>query len=400
MNRQRLVLCAVLALAAPLALAADWPQYQGPGRDSISAETGLNKDWNARPPQLLWRIPLGDNGFAGPSVVGGKLFIVDHAGDQDIVRALKLETGEEIWRTGYTDTSRDNYGFSRCTPTYSDGRLYTISRMGWVVCLNAETGEKLWAKNLVSDFNGKRPQWDYSMSAPVDGDRLILSPGGAGGTLLVLNKLTGEKLFSGGSDDVAGYSTPTWAVLDGKKQYIVFTGVSLVGHDGETGNMLWRYPWKTEWDVNAATPIVMGDTVFIASGYKHGCALLRFTADSVSEIWSNKEIQPHFNTPVLVDGLLYGITDPGDMVCLDPKTGATLWRQKGFEKGGCIYVDGTIIGMNGKGGDVVMVQATPEAYKELGRINPLGGQSWTAPIVADGKLIVRNRKEIACLDLK
>lgn len=400
MRRQQLLFCVFVTLAASCVLAADWPQYQGPGRDCISPEIGINKDWNARPPKLLWRIPLGDNGFAGPSVAGGRVFIIDHAGDQDIVRALKLDTGEEVWRTAYKDTDRDNYGFARATPAFSDGRLYTISRMGWVVCLDANTGEKLWAKNLVSDFGGKKPQWDYSMSAVVDGDRLVLSPGGAGGSLLVLNKITGEKLFSGGSDDVAGYATPTWAILDGRKQYIVFTGVSLVGHDGETGRMLWRFPWKTDWDVNAATPIVMGDTVFIASGYKHGCALLKFSSDSVSQVWSNKEFQPHFNTPVLVDGLLYGITDPGDMVCLEPKTGKTLWRHGGFEKGGVVYVDGTIIGMNGRAGDVVMVQATPDGYRELGRIVPLGGQSWTAPIVADGKLIIRNRKEMACLDLK
>jgi outer membrane protein assembly factor BamB len=383
-----------------LVQAADWPQYQGPDRNCISPETGINKDWKARPPKMLWRLPLGDNGYAGPSAAGGKVFIIDHAGDQDIVRALKLDTGEEIWRFAYTDTDRDNYGFARSTPAFSDGRLYTLSRMGWVHCLNAETGEKLWVKNLVRDFNGKRPQWDYSMSPVVDGDRLILSPGGAGGSLLVLNKVTGEKLFSGGSDDIPGYSTPTWTVLNGKKQYLVFTGVSLVSHDADTGAMLWRYPWKTDWDVNAATPIVMEDTVFICSGYKRGCALLKFSADQVSEVWSNKEFQPHFNTPVLVNGLLYGITDPGDMVCLDPKTGRCLWRQRGFEKGGVVYVDGTIIGINGKAGDVVMVEATPDRYKELGRIVPLGGQSWTAPIIADGKLIVRNRKEMACLDLR
>ncbi|MCE5216823.1 PQQ-binding-like beta-propeller repeat protein, partial [bacterium] len=194
-GRLPLLLALACVAATCTALAADWPQFRGPNADGIAPDTGLNKDWAQKPPKVLWRLPLGDGGYAGPSVAKGLVYVIDHEGKQDIVRALKLDTGEEAWRFAYDDTDRNNYGFSRSTPVYSDGMLYTISRMGWVHCLKADTGEKVWAKNLIADFHGKKPQWDYSMSAKIDGDRLIVMPGGDGGSLLVLNKATGEKIL-------------------------------------------------------------------------------------------------------------------------------------------------------------------------------------------------------------
>lgn len=398
----RLPLLLALACVAVTctALAADWPQFRGPNADGIAPDTGLNKDWAQKPPKVLWRLPLGDGGYAGPSVAKGLVYVIDHEGKQDIVRALKLDTGEEVWRFAYDDTDRNNYGFSRSTPVYSEGMLYTISRMGWVHCLKADTGEKVWAKNLIADFRGKKPQWDYSMSAAIDGDRLVLMPGGDGGSLLVLNKATGDKILSGGNNDVPGYSTPTVATIDGRKQYLLFTAANAIGCDAADGKLLWSYPWKTSYDVNAAQLMVIGSYVFLTSGYKHGCALLKVGPEGATAVWSNTEIQAQFNSPVVYKGYLYAITDPGDMVCVNPQDGSCVWRQKGFEKGGLIVADGCLIGMNGKAGDLVMAKAVPDGYQELSRLVPLGGQSWTAPVLSDGRLIVRNTKEIACLDLR
>jgi len=219
---------------------------------------------------------------------------------------------------------------------------------------------------------------------------------------VALSKETGETVWQGsGGNGLPGYATPAIATIGGKKQYLVFMSKSIIGVDPENGKLLWSFPWETKYDVNAAMPVAVGDDmILITSNYGRGGAVLKIAGDKVEKVWENKEIQSHFSTPVLFEGKIYSTTDPGDLICLDPKTGTSIWRQGGFEKGGIIVVDGTIIAINGKDGDVIMVELKPDAYKELGRFKPLGGQSWTAPIIADGKLIIRNKAEMACFDLK
>jgi len=214
-----------------------------------------------------------------------------------------------------------------------------------------------------------------------------------------LNAATGETIWKGGGNDIPGYATPVKATIQGTEQYVVFAGKALIGVDASSGQGLWRYPWETKYDVNAATPIVSGDAIFITSGYGHGCAIIQINEDGPVRIWENREVMAHFNSPIYLGGVFFANSDPGHLVCLNPGNGQPIWKQQGFEKGGLVAVDGTIIAIDGRGGDVVMVEATQAGYHELGRINPLGGQSWTAPIVADGKLIVRNKEAMVCLDL-
>jgi outer membrane protein assembly factor BamB len=392
-----ILIIACLALAFQ-AFAADWPQFRGLKADGMAPDKGINKDWANKPPKLLWQAALTDDGFAGPSVAEGKLFIIDHSGSQDIVRAFNVDTGEEAWRYAYDETDQANYGYSRATPVFSAGKVYTLSRMGTLLCLDAATGQKVWGRNLVSEMQGNKPQWDYAVSPLVDGDKLIVVPGGDK-SVAALDKTTGATLWTGGASDVAGYATPVTATILDKRQYVVFTGAMVSGVDSSDGNLLWSYPWKTSYDVNAASPIVGGNYVFMTSGYNVGCALLEITAAGPKKLWANKEIIGQFNTPVRFGKFIYGIGDPGNLVCLDTATGTAAWKQPGFEKGGVCGVDGAVIAINGAEGDVVLVNATETAYQELGRIKPLGGQSWTAPIVANGKLIVRNKQGIACLDL-
>jgi outer membrane protein assembly factor BamB len=391
---------ALVALGLALVcFGADWPQFRGPLGSGISLETGINKDWAHRLPTELWRVPLTDEGYGGPAVADGRVFTMDHQGAEDIVRALDLATGQEIWRFAYPDADAPNYGFTRSTPTIAGGKVYTVSRLGKVHCLDAQTGVVVWSRDLVGDLGGLRPEWDYAASPVLDGQALIVCPGGPNGTVATLDRDTGETIWQGGGDDVPGYATPVVAEIQGVKQYVVFTGVSLIGLDAGSGQLLWRHPWETSYQVNAATPLVEGDRVFITSNYRRGCAMLQITPAGPQVLWENTELQAHFNSPVGFGGHIYGTTDPGDLVCLDPNTGAALWRQPGFEKGGLCLVDGVLIVLDGRGGDCVMVSATPDGYRELGRFRPLGGQSWVAPIVADGKLIVRNNQTLACFDL-
>ena len=399
LNTLKPILAVALLTLLP-AGAADWPQFRGPDANGVSPEKGINKDWKSKPPKELWTIPLGDDGYAGPSVAKGKLFIIDHAGAEDIVRAIDITTGKEVWKFNYADAGNANYGFARSTPVYDKGKLFTLSRTGNLHCLDAEKGTKIWSHNLRTEFGGQTGNWEYGWSPLVDGQKLIIQPGGKK-SVMALDKDTGKELWSGGLNEVCGYATAVAATIGGKKQYVIFGGKTLMGIDVDKGGApLWSCPWTTSYEVNAATPIVIGDTVFVTSGYGTGCGLIAVQGEAAKPAWVNKDIQAHFNSPVLLGGKIFGIGDKEGLVCMDPKSGASAWKHPGFEKGGVAGIDDVIIAINGAEGDVVLVAADPAAYKELGRFKPLGGQSWTAPIISDGKLYVRNKTKLGCYDLK
>jgi outer membrane protein assembly factor BamB len=379
----------------------DWPHYRGPNSNGISAETGINKDWGSKPPKLLWKVDMTDGGYSGPAVADGVVYVIDHDGDNDVVRALNLADGTELWRYRYAEPKPKDNGFTRSTPTVQDGKVYTMSRLGLACCLDAKTGKAIWTRDLVADFNSKRPGWDLACSPVIDGQNVILCPGGDNAGMVALDKDTGKNVWQGGGTTVSGYSTPVIATINGVKQYVVFVEKAVMGVNAQNGKVLWSTPWETSYGVNAMNPIVIGNTVYVSSGYGHGCALYDISAAGPTKVWETKEMQAQFSCPVLFEGLIYGTSDPGVLMCLDPKTGQAKWKQPGFEKGGCVAVDGTIIAMNGSNGDIFMAELSPDGYKELGHLTgPLGGQSWTAPIVAQGKLIIRNTKAVACLDLR
>jgi outer membrane protein assembly factor BamB len=378
----------------------DWIAFRGPNADGISPETGINKSWSSSPPRLLWKQNLSDGGFAGPSSAHGLVYIIDHQGNEDVIRAFDLQSGQERWRYSYEDASGDNYGYARSTPAIDGETLYAVSRMGKLICLEALTGKLLWQKDLIAEFGGRLPSWEMAVSPVIDGDRLIVVPGGNNASVVALNKKDGQVIWKGGGSEAPGYATPVVAVINGKKQYVCFLARSVVGVDAENGQVIWRHPWRTSYDVNAATPLVMGDSVFITSGYGTGCAMLDIQGGRVSVRWQHREMKSRFSSPIYYDGHIYGTTEPGELLCIDPSSGRVLWQQRGFEWGGLMGVDGALIVMNGAEGDVVLVERSPAAYRELGRIKPLGGRSWTAPILSRGKLIVRNNNAIACLELK
>ncbi len=395
---------AVLVVSAGSVFSADWPGWRGQGRNGFSSDMGINKDWAVRPPKELWRIPLGDVGHAGPAVANGKVFIVDHKDGKDVLRAIDLATGKDVWTCAYEDAKAENYGFSRATPLIEGGKVYGVSMMGNVLCLDEKDGKVLWRKNLVQDFGGRLPTWLMAVSPVIDGDKLIVVPGASDGAVAALNKDTGELVWKGGGGDKPGYSTPVVATLAGKKQYVVFLATTLAGVDASDGKLLWSFPWTTKYDVNAATPIVVGDdSVFITSGYSRGCALAKVGADGVTKVWENKAVSAHFNSPVLDGGYLYANSDPGDLVCLNAKTGEVAWKQDGFEKGGLAAVDGCIVAQAGDRGTLVLCEMSPRGYKELGRIDAFPKsrkRAWAPPIVADMKLVARDLKELVCYDIK
>jgi outer membrane protein assembly factor BamB len=267
-------------------------------------------------------------------------------------------------------------------------------------CLNAVNGTLLWAHDIIKEYGGHLPTWLLAMSPKIDGDRVIVTPGGKDAAVVVLDKKTGAKIWQGGGNFLPSYSTPVVAVINGVKQYIVFTARDLIGMDAADGHLLWNYPWTTAYDINGAVPIVDGNKLIITSGYGHGCALLEITAQGVVKLWETKELPDRFSTPLLRNGFIYGIGDTGHLVCLDEKDGRKCWDQPGFGFGSVIGLDEAFIALNGDNGDLTLVKFDSAAYQELGRVKPLGGQSWTAPIIANGKLYIRNTKQLACLEIK
>lgn len=402
MRRSLITALTASCLACSLALAADWPHFFGPTRNGLAPDTGLNKDWKANPPPVLWRVQMSDNGYAGPSVADGKVFIIDRAGDNDVVRCLLLQDGSEVWRCSYQEGGGDNYGFARSTPSYADGKVYTLSRFGILCCIDATTGKIVWSKALMREFGGKPPQWNYAASPLVDDDKVIVQSGSPQGNVMAFNKDTGAVVWAGDNVDPAGYATPAIATILGRRQYVIPTGTSVIGVDPDTGKTLWSFPWVNKCKVNASQPIVAGNYVFITSGYNIGCALVEITPEGAQPRWNSKEISAHFSSPIYYNGYIYSNSDAGggSLMCISPQQGQVSWQQRGFEKGGLLIADGVIISCVGNMGDVVMCKADPAGYEELGRIKPLGGQSWTAPILSDGNLLVRNKQALVCLSLK
>ena len=375
-----------------------WPCWRGPSGDGFSPMTGFNKNWSAKAPRMLWQAPLTDHGWGGPASDGRTLFLVDHSGSQDVVHAWDLGSGKVKWETKYEDAPNDNQGFTRSTPAIDGGNLYTVSRLGKVICFDAGTGSIKWQHDFVADYGGQRPTWDYAVSPIIDGNKLILAPGAEDGAIVILDKKSGKLIAKAGTGP-ASYATPVIATIQGVRQYVLFQAKKIAGISIASGKELWSAPWLTGPDVNAASPVVIGNSVFVASGYGHGCGLVDVGPTGAQIRWQNRVIQAHFNAPILYKGYIYGTGDPGKLTCLDPNTGKAVWQQDGFEKGGLCAADGLAFVANGSNGEVALVKLDSSSYQELGRISPIHGRCWSPPILVDGKLVIRTIDTIAVIDI-
>lgn len=398
----------------------DWPQWRGPNRDAISHETDLLKSWGTTGPKETWRIPIGD-GFSAISISQGRAYTMEAKGDDEFVVCFSADTGEEIWRFRSDAFYHEGMGGDgpRATPTIVDDMLFTVSAYGKLYALHANTGEKLWSYDFQKDFGSKMPQWGYSMSPLVYGEKLLVEVGGKEEkSIIAFDKKSGELLWTS-QEDVAGYSSPISVTIHDIHQLIFFTGRKLVALSPEDGRLYWQYRWETSYDVNAATPVfIPPDKVFISSGYDKGAAVVQirvFTSPgdrtapavqikenrgsiSVKEIWKSRVMKNHFGSSVFHDDYLYGF-DNGILKCIEANTGQTQWKKRGFGKGTLIFADAHLI-ILGEKGKLALALATPEGYFEVANAQVLKGRCWTIPTLASGKLYLRNDREMVCLDVK
>jgi len=412
-------------LVAPL-LAADWPQWRGPNRDGVSKETGLLKEWPASGPKLLWQVKdLGD-GYSTPSVVGNRLYVMSSTGIEsagnESVKALATADGKEIWSTRIggvgVNIKGNNYPCSRSTPTVDGDRVYALGSDGDLACLETSTGKIIWKKNLQTDFGGKHGSWAYAESPLIDGDTLVCTPGGAEATLVALNKRSGAVIwkFAAAEADNAAYASIIVVTTGGVKQYVQLLDKGLVGVEAKAGKPLWRYEGIISRLPGIPTPVSRNDIVFASTGGGGGGLVqLKSSGAGVeaSEIFRSNKLPTAIGGAVEVGGCLYGTTS-GSLVCADYATGSEKWQSRGVGIGSLCYADGRLY-LHGENppGEVALVEATPEGYREKGKFTPSdgptsrsageaakSGKTWAYPVVANGRLYIRDWNCLWCYDIK
>ena len=404
-------LCAALFAGSFAAHAAEWPQWLGPMRNGTSSEENLLLEWPDSGPEVVWRKPLG-RGFSAVSAAGGRLFTMYADTLGEFAVCLEAASGDELWRvrTGKYYEEKQGGDGPRSTPTVDGETVYVLGAEGGLFALKAESGEVIWKKDLVAEFGGQVPRWGFSTSPLVEGELLLVEAGGAEGNFLVdmvidrtapatavaLDRRTGRTVWTA-LDDKMSYSSPVAYTVDGMRQVAFINAYALVGLSADKGAELWRLPWKTRYDVSAATPVfIPPDRIFISSGDRG--AVLRVGTEGVEEVWRSGEMQNHFGTSIYHEGHLYGF-DKSILKCIDAAEGTTRWQARGYAKGTLILAAGHLI-LLGEQGNLGLAEATPEGFVEKANVELMKGRCWTVPSLSDGRLYVRDESEIVAVDLR
>lgn len=409
---------ALLAIAvATYATANDWPQWRGPRRDGVSQETGLLKEWPKEGPKLLWQIKDADAGYSTPAVIGERLYLLANEGlDNEFAQALAVKDGQRVWQTPLgkvgNPNQQPNMPAARSTPTVDGELLYALGSDGDLACLETSTGKARWHKSLRADFGGKPGTWAYSESPLIDGDLLLCTPGGAEATVVALNKKTGEVLwkFAAPGGDMAAYASAIIVEAGGVKQYVQMLHKGLAGLEAKTGKLLWRYD-KTVSRFNATIPTpVARDGLIYSAGAGTGGGAVRLKASGGAV-----EAEPAYFSPklptaiggsVLVGDCLYGASNEG-MLCVEFATGDVKWEDRALGAASLCLADGRLY-LHGENGDAALAEPTPEGYREKGRFTPPDQpkrsnqmeKAWAYPVVANGRLYLRDHNALWCYDVK
>ncbi len=389
----------------------DWPQFRGADRDDISKETGLLKKWPTGGPKQVWTFQDAGLGYSGFSIVGGVLYTMGANNDaQEEVIALDAATGKQKWRTAVGARYPNRWGDGpRSTPTVDGDRVYALGGNGDLACLQTADGKELWKTSLVKDYGGKLQNWGYCESVLVKGDRVICTPGGAQGTMLALNKMTGEKIWQTTEwTDICQYASIVPASYNGAGQLIQLTMKTLAAVDYKDGKVLWSTPFPGATAV-IPTPIFKDGNVYVAAGYNVGCMMISIDANNkVTPVYQNQNMVNHHGGVILVGDHLYGFSDRGGWTCQDWKTGEVKWAEKKLGKGAIHCADGMLYLLEEGTGNVALIEASPNGWSEHGRftLSPQTtqrspqGKIWVHPVVSKGKLYLRDQEIVYCFDVK
>lgn len=404
---KRLALLLVLALAAPVS-AADWPQFRGPHRDNHSPDKGLLKEWPKDGPPLAWKASGLGGGYSSVSIVGDRIYTLGNKNNKSYLLALERDGGQRVWSAEVGAAG----GSLGCTPTVDGDRVYALGQEGDLVCVQAKDGKRLWHRNLLKEFGGVYGGWHYCESPLVDGDKVIVTPGGKKATMVALDKMTGKDVWTCPlplEHTEAGYSSVVVTRVGDVRHYVQLLNGGVVGVS-EDGQFLWKYEKLGPNTANIPTPVVLGDRIFAIAGYGKGAALLQLHAEGqgvrVEEKYFTRGLTNKHGGVVVVGDHVYGdMDDSGRPFCAEVKTGKVVWRRERGGKGGgsaaVTYADGRLY-FHYDNGVVSLVEASPEAYREVGSftVPRTDGPAWAHPVVLDGKLYLREGDSLFCYDVR
>jgi len=427
-----------LTALASLGMAADWPGFLGPAGDGRSTETGLNWNWPQAGPPLLWQHDLGE-GYAAPAIADGTVFVFDRHGSKARLTALDAADGSERWRSEYETAYTDLYQFSngpRSAPVVDGDRVYTFGAEGILRCHKSSNGKLLWQVDTTDRFGVVQNFFGVGSTPVIEGALLIAIVGGspsdspqvlsgkvkpAGSGIVAFDKLTGEVHYAV-ADELASYASPVLRTIGDRRWGLAFMRGGLIGFEPATGKIDFSFPWRARKleSVNAASPVVVDDRVFLTESYEPGSALLRVRPGGYELLRKDENrrgsMRSHWATPVHDRGTLYGCSGSGsgdaELRAVELDSGKLLWSEKGLGRSTVIYADGHLVVL-GEFGDVLAVKATPEKFVPVSRAKPmlpaadgekpralLDQPAWSPPALADGQLYLRGKSRLACFSLK
>lgn len=397
----------MIVAAAAGAHAQDWPQFLGPARDGRYTGAPLAADWPDGGPRRLWSRPVGA-GFAGPVVAGDRLVLFHRVGGAEVVEALDAATGGVLWRYDYPTTYRDDFGFDegpRSVPVVHGGRVYTFGAQGRLHAVDVETGAGVWQVDTHARYGVRKGFFGAAGSPLVEDGRVIANVGGRRGGIVAFDAATGDELWTATTHE-ASYSSPAGGAFGGRRTALVFTRNGLVGLDPASGEVRFERRWRSRLgaSVNAATPLVLGDRVFISASYGAGAALLRVEGGTLAEEWSGDDsMTNHYATAVERGGVLYGYHGRQEygpsLRAVDARSGAVRWSEDRFGAG-TVTLAGDLLVILRESGELVLAEATPDAFRPLARAAILPGVVRAYPALAAGRLYARNTDTLVAIDLR
>ncbi len=431
-TRAHILLAGAVSIAACSLYAADWPQFRGPDRTGISKEAGLLQAWPDKGPPLVWTFNQAGVGFSGPAVIGDRVYLSGGRGDSEFVFAIDGQ-GKELWATkiGPLFTWKGNTWNAgpSATPTVDGDLVYALGGGGELVCVEASSGKERWRKSMLKDLNGEVDShgggeemvgWGFTWSPLIDGEHLICVPGGKDGLLAALDKKTGEvKWRSKELPEAATYSSPIVAEIEGVRQYIEMTYAGVAGVSAKDGALLWHYKRRPAYKENGncvviPTPVYQGNLVFVAAGFGEGCDLVQVTrsgnAFEAAKVYGNREMKNDNGGFILLSGNVFGYSNQGKgWSCLDLKTGKVLWADRRSLRSGSVSAAGGRLYCYGEDdGVAVLLEPSAKAWTEKGRfeipqkskLSKPNGKIWTHPVIANGKLYLRDQELLFCYNVK
>jgi outer membrane protein assembly factor BamB len=397
----------ILMLIATCALAQDWPQFLGPGRNGVYAGGDLAARWPAGGPAVVWKKDVGQ-GFSGPVVSQGRLILFHRVGNKEVIDAMDAATGRAIWSFDYPTQYRDDFGFDegpRAAPTVAGGRVFTFGAEGVLTCVDFATGKKIWSVDTHRQFQVRKGYFGAAGAPLVDGDRVLMNIGGTSGGLVAFDAATGKTLWTATAQE-ASYSSPVLATIRGARHALFLTRAGFADVDPATGKLRYELPWRARMQasVNAATPLVIDDLVFLSASYGTGAILLQIAADGLKKIWASDDaLTNHYATSVHKDGILYGFhgrqEEGPSLRAIDLKTGKVRWDVEGF-RAGTVTLAGDRLLIVKEGGELVMAAASPAGFQAIATAKVLPPVVRSYPAIANGRMYLRNEKTLICLSLK